>query len=69
MFGITNVFFVVYVGINHTFASDKMEYNYLGNTGLKVSNLCLGTLTFGKYPESCPDEVAHQVRFLFAPLG
>ena len=24
-----------------------MEYNYLGSTGVKVSNLCLGTLTFG----------------------
>lgn len=24
-----------------------MKYNYLGNTGLKVSELCLGTMTFG----------------------
>ena len=24
-----------------------MEYNYLASTGVKVSNLCLGTLTFG----------------------
>ena len=24
-----------------------MKYNILGNTGLKVSELCLGTMTFG----------------------
>jgi len=24
-----------------------MKYNFLGNTGLKVSELCLGTMTFG----------------------
>ncbi len=24
-----------------------MQYKYLGNTGIKVSELCLGTLTFG----------------------
>jgi aryl-alcohol dehydrogenase-like predicted oxidoreductase len=24
-----------------------MKYNLLGNTGLKVSELCLGTMTFG----------------------
>jgi hypothetical protein len=24
-----------------------MEYRYLGRTGLKVSELCLGTMTFG----------------------
>ncbi len=25
-----------------------MKYRRLGNTGLKVSELCLGTMTFGK---------------------
>ncbi|HSH66337.1 MAG TPA: aldo/keto reductase, partial [Bacteroidia bacterium] len=24
-----------------------MKYNLLGNTGLRVSELCLGTMTFG----------------------
>jgi aryl-alcohol dehydrogenase-like predicted oxidoreductase len=24
-----------------------MNYNYVGNTGLMVSELCLGTMTFG----------------------
>mgnify|MGYP001603520677 FL=1 len=26
----------------------KMEYKLLGNTGVKVSRLCMGTMTFGK---------------------
>jgi aryl-alcohol dehydrogenase-like predicted oxidoreductase len=25
-----------------------MKYNYVGETGLLVSELCLGTMTFGK---------------------
>lgn len=25
----------------------KVVYNYLGKTGVRVSNLCLGTMTFG----------------------
>ena len=25
-----------------------MEHNYLGRSGLLVSNICLGTMTFGK---------------------
>ena len=25
----------------------KCQYNYLGNSGLRVSNVCLGTMTFG----------------------
>jgi aryl-alcohol dehydrogenase-like predicted oxidoreductase len=24
-----------------------MKYNLLGNTGLKVSEICMGTMTFG----------------------
>ncbi|XP_074658078.1 1-deoxyxylulose-5-phosphate synthase YajO-like isoform X2 [Tubulanus polymorphus] len=31
----------------------EVKYNFLGNTGLKVSNICLGTMTFG-----------HEERFL-----
>jgi len=26
-----------------------MEYRYLGNTGLRVSELCMGTMTFGEW--------------------
>jgi len=25
-----------------------MQYKYLGNTGVKVSSLCMGTMTFGQ---------------------
>ncbi len=33
-----------------------MEYRYLGKTGMKVSALCLGAMTFGRYDET--DEAA-----------
>lgn len=36
-------------------ASKNVEYNFLGNSGLKVSNLCLGTMTFGKCTEGTGD--------------
>jgi len=35
-----------------------MEYAMLGNSGLKVSRLCLGTLTFG---DTTPDEDAVKI--------
>jgi len=25
-----------------------MEYRFLGNTGIQVSSLCMGTMTFGR---------------------
>ena len=28
-----------------------VEYSFLGNSGLKISNICLGTMTFGSMPE------------------
>ena len=46
-----------------------MEYRYLGETGLKVSNLCLGTMTFGKNPEDCQEEQAHQILDEFVAEG
>lgn len=30
-------------------AKPPMTYSYLGNTGIKVSNLCLGTMTFSRH--------------------
>lgn len=36
-----------------------MQYKYLGNTGLRVSELCFGTMTFGG--ERCDFETAHKV--------
>jgi len=32
-------------------SGNKVEYNFLGNSGLKVSNICLGAMTFGKTDE------------------
>ena len=33
-----------------------MEYKLLGNTGLKVSRLCMGTMTFGKEADKATSE-------------
>ncbi len=30
-----------------------MEYRYMGRTGLKVSELCLGAMTFGRESAEC----------------
>ena len=46
-----------------------MEYRYLGETGLKVSNICLGTMTFGKNPEDCNEEQADQILDEFVAQG
>ncbi len=43
-----------------------MDYRYLGRTGLKVSELCLGAMTFGR--ESPPEE-SFQVLDRFAAAG
>jgi aryl-alcohol dehydrogenase-like predicted oxidoreductase len=43
-----------------------MDYRFLGRTGLKVSELCLGAMTFGR--ESTP-EVSFQVLDRFAAAG
>lgn len=43
-----------------------MEYRYLGRTGLKVSELCLGAMTFGR--ESSQD-VSYQILDRFADAG
>jgi len=37
-----------------------MEYHYLGKTGLQVSELCLGTMTFGRETEE--DDAIKMVR-------
>lgn len=45
-----------------------MQYRKLGRTGLKVSNLCLGAMTFGEADENsmmhkvgCDDQTAHRI--------
>jgi aryl-alcohol dehydrogenase-like predicted oxidoreductase len=48
------------------FKENNMDYRFLGRTGLKVSELCLGAMTFGR--ESTP-EVSFQVLDRFAAAG
>lgn len=35
-----------------------MKYNYIGKSGLKVSNICMGTMTFGK---KCPKKISFEI--------
>ena len=49
-----------------------MEYRYLGNTGLRVSNLCLGTMTFGasaNRPGQADEALSHQILDAFVAAG
>ncbi|XP_061180122.1 1-deoxyxylulose-5-phosphate synthase YajO-like [Saccostrea echinata] len=47
-----------------------MEYNYLGRSGLRVSNICLGTMTFGNQQIGKLDkDASHKVLDRFAALG
>lgn len=47
-----------------------MEYNYLGKTGLRVSNICLGAMTFGSPQLGKLDkEGSHKILDRFAALG
>jgi aryl-alcohol dehydrogenase-like predicted oxidoreductase len=43
-----------------------MEYRYLGRTGLKVSELCLGTMTFGAATD---ESTAHRMLDRFVEAG
>jgi aryl-alcohol dehydrogenase-like predicted oxidoreductase len=43
-----------------------MEYRHLGRTGLKVSELCLGSMTFGR---ECDERLSHQLLDRFAAAG
>jgi len=43
-----------------------MEYRYLGKTGLKVSELCLGAMTFGR---ESTEEVSFQMLDRFVEVG
>ncbi|XP_070537859.1 1-deoxyxylulose-5-phosphate synthase YajO-like [Ptychodera flava] len=51
----------------------RMRYNYLGKSGLKVSNICLGTLTFGENkfgrPGQCDENLSHQILDRFVECG
>lgn len=43
-----------------------MNYRYLGKTGLKVSELCLGSMTFGR---EANEEISRQMLDRFAEVG
>ena len=43
-----------------------MNYRYLGETGLKVSELCLGAMTFGR---ETSEETSHQILDRFVRAG
>ncbi|XP_064615475.1 1-deoxyxylulose-5-phosphate synthase YajO-like [Liolophura sinensis] len=54
-------------------SSPRVLYNYLGNSGLKVSNICLGTMTFGQIPNGRPSNIneqdSHAVMDKYAEMG
>jgi len=43
-----------------------MNYRYLGKTGLKVSELCLGSMSFGR---ETSEEISHQMLDRFVDIG
>ena len=49
-----------------------MEYSFLGNSGLKVSRLCLGTMTFtysGANSRTCDKKEAFKIMDKFVESG
>ncbi|XP_041479809.1 1-deoxyxylulose-5-phosphate synthase YajO-like isoform X1 [Lytechinus variegatus] len=51
-----------------------VQFRYLGGSGVKVSNICLGTMTFGQSqdptrPGQCDEGAAHKILDRFAELG
>ncbi|KAI8514855.1 hypothetical protein Bbelb_074460 [Branchiostoma belcheri] len=58
---------------------NKPEYRFLGGSGLKVSNICLGTMTFGTTemiksyqagrPGQCDEAASHAILDRYAELG
>lgn len=47
-----------------------MAYRSLGNSGLKVSTICLGTMTFGHHerPGNCSEELGHKILDRYAEI-
>src|SRR5208283_484983 len=46
-----------------------MNYRYLGNTGLKVSELCMGTMTFGAMSFGASEEISRRMLDRFVEAG
>ncbi|XP_003382666.2 PREDICTED: uncharacterized protein LOC100631598 [Amphimedon queenslandica] len=51
----------------------QLPYRYLGNSGLRVSTICLGTMTFGALessrPGQCDEPTAHSLLDAFVQAG
>ena len=45
-----------------------MDYRFLGHTGLRVSELCLGAMTFGR-PNEATEEQSHAMLDRFVAAG
>ena len=46
-----------------------MKYRYLGKSGLLVSRVCLGTMTFGAEPWGCGEKEAHGIIAKYLEAG
>lgn len=46
-----------------------MKYRYLGRSGLKVSRICLGTMTFGEPDWGCDEAMSVKIMEKFFELG
>lgn len=46
-----------------------MKYRYLGNSGLAVSTVCLGTMTFGQKEWGCDEKTSHAILDAFVAEG
>ncbi|CAH1255009.1 KCNAB2 [Branchiostoma lanceolatum] len=52
--------------------ADTTEYRFLGGSGLKVSSICLGALTFGEwalFPGQCDEAASHAILDRYVELG
>jgi aryl-alcohol dehydrogenase-like predicted oxidoreductase len=46
-----------------------MKYRYLGNSGLTVSTVCLGTMTFGQKQWGCDEKVSKEILNTYKEQG
>ena len=46
-----------------------MKYRFLGSSGLQVSRISLGTMTFGAPDWGCDEEISHQIMEIFLGAG
>ncbi len=53
----------------HFSKEEEMKYRYMGNTGLLVSRVCLGTMTFGNREWGCDNRVSIDITHRFLDAG